>query len=169
MNQGFVSATYLISALLFIFSLAGLSKQESARWGNRYGIIGMSIALIATILSPVTHGIMWILFAIFIGGSLGLLLARKVHMTQLPQLIAILHSFVGLTAVFVGLNGLATLALVSSQMILIHDLEIFLGIFIGAITFTGSLVAYAKLSEKMKSVPLNLAYRTQLNLSLIHI
>ena len=165
MNQGFVNTTYLIAALLFIFSLAGLSKQESARWGNRYGIIGMSIALIATILSPATHGVMWILLAISIGGGLGLFLAKKVQMTQLPQLIAILHSFVGLTAVFVGLNGLATLALVSSQMVLIHDLEIFLGIFIGAITFTGSLVAYAKLSEKIKSTPLSLAYKTQLNIA----
>lgn len=165
MNQGFVNTTYLIAALLFIFSLAGLSKQESARWGNRYGIIGMSIALIATILSPATHGVMWILLAISIGGGLGLFLAKKVQMTQLPQLIAILHSFVGLTAVFVGLNGLATLALVSSQMVLIHDLEIFLGIFIGAITFTGSLVAYAKLSEKIKSTPLSLAYKTQLNIT----
>lgn len=165
MNQGFVNTTYLIAALLFIFSLAGLSKQKSARWGNRCGIIGMSIALIATILSPATHGVMWILLAISIGGSLGLFLAKKVQMTQLPQLIAILHSFVGLTAVFVGLNGLATLALVSSQMVLIHDLEIFLGVFIGAITFTGSLVAYAKLSEKMKSAPISLTYKTQLNIA----
>ena len=105
MSAGLVQAAYIVAALFFIMSLAGLSKQESARAGNYYGITGMSIALIATIFSSDTSGVGWILLAMVIGGSIGIYYAKKVEMTEMPELVAVLHSFVGMAAVLVGYNS----------------------------------------------------------------
>ncbi|MCH1923918.1 Re/Si-specific NAD(P)(+) transhydrogenase subunit beta [Shewanella sp. C32] len=200
MSQGLVTAAYIISALCFILSLAGLSKQETAKQGNYLGVIGMAIALIATILNPATSGVTWIILAMVIGGAIGVRLALKVEMTQMPELVAILHSFVGLAAVLVGFNSLidlhpaATSAVVvnagadlqttlnavkeayeeaaaaashqalTGAMLNIHLVEIFLGIFIGAVTFTGSIVAFGKLRGVISSKPLMLPHRHKLNL-----
>ncbi|MCV2502749.1 MAG: Re/Si-specific NAD(P)(+) transhydrogenase subunit beta [Neisseriaceae bacterium] len=164
MTQGLVIAAYIVAALLFIFSLAGLSKQETAKIGNYCGISGMTIALIATIASDSVNGLGWIILAMVIGGSIGLYLAKKVEMTQMPELIAILHSFVGLTAVFVGINSFIDSSAVSPDMHFIHLIEVFLGVFIGAVTFTGSIVAYGKLSGKIKSSPLVLPHKNLLNI-----
>lgn len=105
MSQGLVTASYIVAAVLFIASLAGLSKQETAKYGNWFGITGMAIALIATIASPSVHGVIFILVAMVIGGAIGARLALKVEMTQMPELVAVLHSFVGLAAVLVGYNS----------------------------------------------------------------
>ncbi|MDN5370198.1 MAG: H+-translocating transhydrogenase subunit beta, partial [Shewanella sp.] len=189
MSQGLVTAAYIIAALCFILSLAGLSKQETAKQGNILGVTGMAIALIATILNPETTGVQWIILAMVIGGAIGVRLALKVEMTQMPELVAILHSFVGLAAVLVGFNSFidlhpatttsvvvtagsdlqATLdaaaeafkeaakaaqhAQLTGAMLNIHLVEIFLGIFIGAVTFTGSIVAFGKLRGIISSKP----------------
>lgn len=105
MSQGLVTAAYIVAAILFIFSLAGLSKQETAKNGNLFGILGMAIALLATIFNPDTNGIAWILIAMVIGGAIGIRLALKVEMTEMPELVAVLHSFVGMAAVLVGFNS----------------------------------------------------------------
>ncbi|AZG72177.1 Re/Si-specific NAD(P)(+) transhydrogenase subunit beta [Shewanella livingstonensis] len=200
MSQGLVTASYIIAAVFFILSLAGLSKQETAKNGNLFGIIGMAIALIATILNPATNGVEWIILAMVIGGSIGIRLALKVEMTEMPELVAILHSFVGLAAVLVGFNSFidiqphevseivvvlgqdlnttletARAAFVEASnaqqtehltgaMLNIHLVEVFLGIFIGAVTFTGSIVAFAKLRGLVSSKALMLPHRHKLNL-----
>ncbi|PIW61971.1 Re/Si-specific NAD(P)(+) transhydrogenase subunit beta [Shewanella sp. CG12_big_fil_rev_8_21_14_0_65_47_15] len=200
MSQGLVTAAYIIAAILFIFSLAGLSKQETAKHGNLFGIAGMAIALLATIFNPDTNGIAWILIAMVIGGAIGIRLALKVEMTEMPELVAILHSFVGMAAVLVGFNSFidlhpqevsqvvvavggdinTTLAAVhdalseaakaaskehlTGAMLNIHLVEVFLGIFIGAVTFTGSIVAFGKLRGLISSKPLMLPHRHKLNL-----
>ncbi|MCK3654381.1 NAD(P) transhydrogenase subunit beta [Pasteurellaceae bacterium Macca] len=181
MSFEFVTGAYIISALLFIMSLAGLSKHETAKAGCWYGIIGMGIALIATIFGPQSQGTIWILIAMAIGGVIGVRKALKVEMTEMPELVAILHSFVGLAAVLVGFNsyGLhhevvmpanldaaAQAAFLAEQKVLanIHYVEVFLGIFIGAVTFTGSLVAFGKLNGKINSKALMLPHRHKLNL-----
>jgi len=105
MSGGLVTAAYIVAAILFIFSLAGLSKHETSKQGNIYGITGMAIALIATILGPDSGNVGWIIVAMVIGGAIGIYLARKVEMTEMPELVAILHSFVGLAAVLVGFNS----------------------------------------------------------------
>lgn len=165
MSGGLVTAAYIVAAILFICSLAGLSKHETSKQGNIFGMTGMGIALFATIFGPDTGNIAWILLAMVIGGAIGIHLAKKVEMTEMPELVAILHSFVGLAAVLVGLNsyidhgpGLEPI------MENIHLTEIFLGIFIGAVTFTGSLVAFGKLCGKISSRPLMLPHRHKLNL-----
>ena len=200
MSQGLVTASYIIAAVFFILSLAGLSKQETAKNGNLFGIIGMAIALIATILNPATSGVEWIILAMVIGGSIGIRLALKVEMTEMPELVAILHSFVGLAAVLVGFNSfidiqpheVSEIVVVMGQdlnttletakaafaqasqaqqaqhltgaMLNIHLVEVFLGIFIGAVTFTGSIVAFAKLRGLVSSKALMLPHRHKLNL-----
>lgn len=202
MSQGLVTASYIIAAVLFIASLAGLSKQETAKYGNWFGIVGMTIALIATIASPSVHGVIFILIAMVIGGAIGARLALKVEMTQMPELVAILHSFVGLAAVLVGYNSFiellpaeavqqlvlplngtpeeimaaaqAAIANLSQQaaghghltgaMLTIHLTEIFLGVFIGAVTFTGSIVAFGKLRGIISSKPLSIPHKHKLNL-----
>ena len=162
-----VQAAYLIAGVLFILSLAGLSHQRSAKAGNMAGKIGMVLALAATITlsllesdqnAGVTAGL--IAAALLIGAVIGLRVAGKVEMTHMPELIAILHSFVGLAAVLVGFNSYLTEESADS----IHLVEVFLGVFIGAVTFTGSIIAYLKLSAKMKSSPLTLPGRNLLNL-----
>ncbi len=105
MSAGLVQAAYIVAAVFFIMSLAGLSKQESARMGNYYGIAGMAIALLATIFSPSAQGVAWVLLAMVIGGGIGIHYAKKVEMTEMPELVAVLHSFVGMAAVLVGFNS----------------------------------------------------------------
>jgi len=169
-SSGFISAAYIVAALLFIFSLAGLSKQESAQTGNWYGIIGMAIALVATIADARVSNVFVILLAMVIGGVIGLRLAKKVEMTQMPELVAILHSFVGLAAVLVGYNSYFSagndLTLKFSTIAMnIHLTEIFLGVFIGAVTFTGSIIAFGKLRGAISSSALMLPHRHKMNLA----
>ncbi len=166
MSEGLVTAAYIVAAILFIFSLAGLSKHESSRQGNLFGVSGMAIALIATICGPHAGNIGWIIVAMAIGGSIGVYLARKVEMTEMPELVAILHSFVGLAAVLVGFNSYLDHGdIINPVMENIHLTEVFLGIFIGAVTFTGSIVAFGKLRGKISSRPLMLPYRHHMNLA----
>jgi len=182
MSEGFVQAAYIVAALLFIMSLAGLSKHETAKAGCWYGIIGMGIALIATIFGPKSDGTLWIIIAMVIGGAIGIQRALKVEMTEMPELVAILHSFVGLAAVLVGynsyglhdiptmpsgLNDVEQAKFLAEQAALasVHNVEVFLGIFIGAVTFTGSIVAFGKLSGKINSKALMLPHRHKLNLA----
>lgn len=164
MSQGIVTAAYIVAAVLFILSLAGLSQQESAKRGCYLGIAGMAIALLATAFSQDAHGLGWVIIAMVIGAAVGLQQARKVEMTQMPELIAMLHSFVGLAAVLVGFNSYIDPHDVDTEMFTIHLIEVFLGVFIGAVTFSGSLVAWAKLNGKMASKPLQLPHRHLLNL-----
>ncbi|CDH00320.1 Re/Si-specific NAD(P)(+) transhydrogenase subunit beta [Xenorhabdus bovienii] len=166
MSNGVVTAAYIVAAILFIFSLAGLSRHESSRRGNIFGIAGMAIALIATILGPDAGKVGWIILAMIIGAVIGIRLAKKVEMTEMPELVAILHSFVGLAAVLVGFNSfIAHDIFVAPIMENIHLTEVFLGIFIGAVTFTGSIVAFGKLRGKISSKPLMLPHRHKLNLA----
>ncbi|EGQ8325013.1 Re/Si-specific NAD(P)(+) transhydrogenase subunit beta [Vibrio cholerae] len=166
MSAGLVQAAYIVAAVFFIMSLAGLSKQESARMGNYYGIVGMAMALLATIFSPNAEGLAWVLLAMVIGGGIGIHYAKKVEMTEMPELVAILHSFVGMAAVLVGFNSYidAPEAATHAEHV-IHLVEVFLGIFIGAVTFTGSIVAFGKLRGIIKSTPLNLPHKHKLNLA----
>ena len=167
-------AAYLVAALLFILSLAGLSKHETARRGVAFGIAGMALALVATIAAVVkdgldrdiTRGLPLLVVAVVIGAAIGLWRARVVEMTQMPELIAMLHSFVGLAAVLVGWNGYLELRdapRAGNTLLHIHDAEVFVGVFIGAVTFTGSIVAFLKLSARMKSAPLMLPGKNVLN------
>ena len=170
-------SAYLVASLLFILSLAGLSRHETSRQGLRYGIIGMGLALITTawlVMRPhgdgsghhveaVTGPEVWLLGgAVAIGAVIGLWRARVVEMTAMPELIALFHSFVGLAAVLVGWNGY--FARESAEHLKIHDAEVFIGVFIGAVTFTGSIVAFLKLSARMKSAPMMLPGKNVINL-----
>lgn len=166
LSSGIVTAAYIVAAILFIFSLAGLSRHESSQRGNTYGIAGMAIALLATIFGPDSANIGWMIVAMVIGAVIGIRLAKKVEMTEMPELVAILHSFVGLAAVLVGFNSfIASEGHADAVMENIHLTELFLGIFIGAVTFTGSVVAYGKLSGKISSKPMMLPNRHKLNLA----
>jgi len=162
-----VQVVYLLAALLFIASLAGLSKQETARRGNVLGMVGMALALVATVVLALdtSQRPKWltgalILAVLAIGATLGMQRARKVEMTQMPELIAMLHSFVGAAAVLVGFNSYLT-----EPHETLHLIEVGLGVLIGAVTFTGSIIAYLKLSARMKSTPLTLPGRNLLNLA----
>ncbi|UFT92425.1 Re/Si-specific NAD(P)(+) transhydrogenase subunit beta [Pectobacterium carotovorum] len=166
MSGGLVTAAYIVAAILFIFSLAGLSKHETSQQGNIFGISGMALALIATILGPDSGNVGWIIVAMAIGGSIGIYLARKVEMTEMPELVAILHSFVGLAAVLVGFNSFLDHGEITDPvMVNIHLTEVFLGIFIGAVTFTGSVIAFGKLRGNISSKPLMLPHRHKMNLA----
>ncbi|SHO54509.1 Re/Si-specific NAD(P)(+) transhydrogenase subunit beta [Vibrio quintilis] len=168
MSAGLVQAAYIVAALFFIMSLAGLSKQETAKSGNYYGIAGMTIALIATIFAPDTSGLGWIIVAMAIGASIGIYYAKKVEMTQMPELVAILHSFVGMAAVLVGFNSyLDSPEVATHAEHVIHLVEIFLGVFIGAVTFTGSIVAFGKLRGVISSSPLNIPHKHKWNLAAV--
>src|SRR5690625_1572944 len=144
MSFGLVTAAYIIAALFFIFSLSGLSKQETGRHVNWFGIAGMAIALIATIFSDVATALPWIIIAMIIGGAIGIYKAHRVEMTQMPELIALLHSFVGLAAVLVGFNSFAMAALVSPAMRTLHLGGVYVGVFVGGSTRTGPIVAWVK-------------------------
>jgi len=162
-------ASYLFASILFILSLGGLSSQESAKRGVLYGIAGMIIAIVSTVLGEGVQGHIYIIVAIAIASVIGLLLARKVEMTSMPQLVAILHSFVGLAAVLVGYGSYLdphTAALTGAAHT-IHLVEIFIGVFIGAITFTGSIVAWGKLDGKIKSKALDYPGKHLLNIGLL--
>jgi NAD(P) transhydrogenase subunit beta len=170
---GVAVAAYVVAALLFILSLAGLSKHETARRGNTYGILGMALALGATgwlvaiglAAQPnATLGLSLLIGAVVIGATIGLWRARVVEMTAMPQLIALFHSFVGLAAVLVGWNGALADAHLPPELVGIHDGEVAIGIFIGAVTFTGSIVAFLKLSARISSKPLMLPGKNALNL-----
>ncbi|MCJ7556718.1 MAG: Re/Si-specific NAD(P)(+) transhydrogenase subunit beta [Gammaproteobacteria bacterium] len=168
MNAGIVTVSYIAAMVLFILALGGLSNHETARRGNWYGITGMGIALFATVLGVVTRNHVVLMVALLIGGSIGLMLARRVKMTQMPELVAILHSLVGLAAVAVGyvsFMGPAT-HFVGAEMT-IHDIETYLGILIGAVTFSGSIIAFGKLSGRISGSPLALPARHWLNLALL--
>ncbi|MGF1826382.1 Re/Si-specific NAD(P)(+) transhydrogenase subunit beta [Vibrio splendidus] len=168
MSEGLVQAAYIVAAVFFIMSLAGLSKQESARAGNYYGITGMAIALIATIFGPHSAGIVWIIIAMVIGGGIGIHFAKKVEMTEMPELVAILHSFVGMAAVLVGYNSYIDAPEAATQAEhVIHLVEVFLGVFIGAVTFTGSIVAFGKLRGVISSSALNIPHKHKWNLAAI--
>ncbi|NLJ63690.1 MAG: Re/Si-specific NAD(P)(+) transhydrogenase subunit beta [Alcaligenaceae bacterium] len=167
MSQGLVTAAYIVAAVLFILSLAGLSRQESAKNGNYFGIAGMAIALIATIFSDSASGFAWIIIAMAIGAVIGIYKAQRVEMTQMPELIALLHSFVGMAAVLVGYNSYLDAHNVPADMHTIHLVEVFIGVFIGAVTFTGSIVAFGKLNGKIPSKPLALPNKHLLNLAAI--
>ncbi|MCV2487850.1 Re/Si-specific NAD(P)(+) transhydrogenase subunit beta [Geodermatophilus sp. YIM 151500] len=172
---GAAAAAYIVAALLFILSLAGLSRHESAKAGNTYGIAGMALALAATIalaadggIDPAGAGLVAV--AVVAGAGIGLWRARRVAMTGMPELIAILHSFVGLAAVLVGWNGYLSVEAAEGGPLLtgaeagIHSAEVAIGVFIGAVTFTGSVVAFLKLSARVKSAPLVLPGKNALNL-----
>jgi len=170
MSEGLVTVSYLGAIILFILTLGGLSNQETARKGNIYGIIGMTIAVLATIFGPqVTTNIHLIIIAMLIGGSIGIILARKVAMTQMPELVAILHSLVGLAAVLVGYVNFMdpTISFPTHVEKVIHEIEIYIGVLIGAVTFSGSVIAFGKLSGMIGGNPLILPARHWLNLGLL--
>ena len=171
-----VQAAYIVSALLFIMALAGLSKHETAKTGNAYGVTGMAIAIVATIALAlkgadaegalgVPAAIGLIFLAMSIGAVIGIWRAKKVEMTQMPELIAILHSLVGAAAVLVGYNSFLTDEGLTGSLANIHAVEVFLGVFIGAVTLTGSVVAFLKLSTRISSKPLTLPQRHKMNLA----
>ena len=167
-SAGVVTASYIAATILFILALGGLSNQETARRGNWYGITGMAIALIATVLGVVTANYVMLLVALLIGGSIGLLLARHVQMTQMPELVAILHSLVGLAAVAVGFaNFMDPATHFDGVELTIHDIETYLGVLIGAVTFSGSVIAFGKLSGRITGNPMLLPARHWLNLLLL--
>jgi NAD(P) transhydrogenase subunit beta len=167
MSTGLVSVAYVVASICFILSLGGLSHQESARRGNLYGVAGIIIAVGAT-LASVDGGINAIVIAVLLGVGIGIPIANKVEMTQMPQLVALLHSFVGLAAVLVGFSGyIEPLIATSGTEHTIKLVEIYLGIFIGAITFTGSLVACGKLDGRIDSKALTLPGRHLMNLAAI--
>jgi len=169
-SAGVANVAYLGAIVLFILALGGLSHPESSRRGNIYGITGMSVALIVSILSAVTNNMELLLGALVIGGGIGLYLAKKVKMTEMPELVAILHSLVGLAACFVGFANFFDIAVwdryVGVEKV-IHDIETYIGIFIGAVTFSGSIIAFGKLSGRISGKPLMLPLRHWLNLVLV--
>ena len=168
MSQGLINMAYIAATILFILALGGLSKQESARRGNVLGMIGMGIALLVTIVGLVTRNFELLIGTMVIGGLIGFTLAKKVEMTQMPELVAILHSLVGLAAMFVGYaNFLSHATEYIGIEKTIHDIETYIGILIGALTFSGSVVAYLKLSGKWGGKPLLLPARHWLNLGLL--
>ncbi len=185
MDFGFTTAAYVVAAILFILSLGGLSDQESAKRAVWYGIVGMALAVFATLIGPGSG--LWLMSVVLIGlgGAVGYQLATRVQMTQMPELVAAMHSLVGLAAVFVGLNAhlemgnvagftgdvkelgtfAALIAKKSPVEISILRVELFLGIFIGAVTFTGSVVAYGKLAGKVDSAAKKLPGGHMLNIA----
>ena len=167
MTSSLATAAYLGAAILFILSLGGLSNPETSRRGNLYGVVGMALAVLATIVGPrvATAGIPWIIGALLIGGSVGLYAAKTVKMTQMPELVALMHSLVGLAACLVGFASYVdTSVQYQGAEKAIHEVEIYIGILIGAVTFSGSLIAFGKLNGKIGGKPLLLPARHWLNL-----
>jgi NAD(P) transhydrogenase subunit beta len=172
MSGSLTSVAYIGATILFILSLGGLSNPETSRRGNLYGMIGMGIAVLATILGPRVSagGIAWIAGALAVGGAIGIYLARTVQMTQMPELVAFMHSLVGLVAVVVGYASYidpTAVAGMSAGEIGIHHVEVYLGVFIGAVTLAGSVIAFGKLSGRIGGKPLILPARHWLNLALL--
>ena len=170
MSSSLVTVAYIGATILFILSLGGLSHPETSRRGNLYGIIGMTIAVLATVFGPqvTAKGYAWIVGAMVVGGSVGLYAARTVKMTQMPELVALMHSLVGLAAALVGfatyIDPAATGHLKGAEKV-IHEVEIYVGILIGLVTFSGSIIAFGKLSGKIGGKPLLLPARHWLNLA----
>jgi NAD(P) transhydrogenase subunit beta len=177
MSESLASVSYIGATILFILSLGGLSNPESSRRGNLYGMIGMTIAVLATVFGPrvTMAGIPWIIGCMVVGGSIGLYAARTVKMTQMPELVALMHSLVGVAAMLVGyanyIDPAASFHLVDGKSIplteaekAIHEIEIYVGILIGAVTFSGSIIAFGKLSGKIGGKPMLLPGRHWLNL-----
>jgi H+-translocating NAD(P) transhydrogenase subunit beta len=168
MSSSLATVSYIGATILFILSLGGLSNPETARRGNLFGIIGMTLAVVATVFGPrvTAAGIPWIVGALVIGGAIGLVAAKKVQMTQMPELVALMHSLVGLAACLVGFASYVdTSVTFQGAEKAIHEMEIYVGILIGAITFSGSVVAFGKLSGKIGGKPLLLPARHWLNLA----
>ena len=165
--EGIVTVSYIGATILFILALGGLSNPETARRGNLYGIIGMSLALVAAIAGAVTANYALLIASLVIGGSIGLVLAQRVRMTQMPELVAILHSLVGLAAVLVGFANFLGHSVVRPEEVSIHLIETYVGILIGAVTLSGSVIAFGKLSGKISGKPLILPARHALNLLLL--
>jgi H+-translocating NAD(P) transhydrogenase subunit beta len=166
--ESLVTIAYIAAGLLFIFSLGGLSAQESARRGNLFGIVGMLVAVAVTLLGPRVTSYGLLVGMLAIGGGIGAVLAARVEMTAMPQLVAILHSFVGAAAVLVGFaSAFGPTPGLSVAENRIHEIEIFVGIFIGAVTFTGSVIAFGKLQGVIRSKPLLLPGRHALNIAII--
>ncbi|MFT4578497.1 MAG: NAD(P) transhydrogenase subunit beta [Nitrospinales bacterium] len=169
MSEGIITASYVGATILFILALGGLSNHETARRGNLYGMIGMAVALIATI-SGVTGNMGILIGGLVLGGTIGLILAKRVQMTEMPELVAMLHSLVGLAAVLVGFANFMDperLSHYSGIELTIHDVETYLGILIGAVTLSGSIIAFGKLSGKIGGNPMLLPARHFLNLLLL--
>jgi len=170
MSEGLVNSIYLGAAILFILALSGLSSNENARRGNLYGMLGMGLAIIATVFSDAVTSYWVIFICMTLGSVLGLILARKVKMTQMPQLVAILHSLVGLAAMSVGYATYLDPEIhLQGAEKTIHDIEVYLGIYIGAMTFSGSVIAFGKLSAMINSRPVLLPARHLLNLIMLFV
>lgn len=169
MSASLATVAYIGATILFILSLGGLANPETARRGNLFGMIGMAIAVLATVLGPrvTPAGYAWIIGALVIGGSIGLVAAKKVQMTQMPELVALMHSLVGLAACLVGFASYVDTSTVFATPAekAIHEMEVYIGILIGAVTFSGSIVAFGKLSGRIGGKPLLLPARHWLNLA----
>src|SRR5674476_588824 len=170
MTASLSTVSYIGATILFILSLGGLSNQETSRRGNLYGMIGMTIAVLATVFGErvTAAGIPWIIGAMVVGAAIGLYAARKVQMTQMPELVALMHSMVGLAAMLVGFATFidpAAAAGFTGAAKSIHEMEIYIGILIGAITFSGSIIAFGKLSGRIGGNPLLLPGRHWMNLA----
>ncbi|MDP2822009.1 MAG: Re/Si-specific NAD(P)(+) transhydrogenase subunit beta [Sulfuritalea sp.] len=168
MSSELATVSYIGASILFILSLGGLSNPESSRRGNLFGMIGMAIAVLATVFGPrvTTAGIPWIVGAMVVGGSIGLYAAKVVKMTQMPELVALMHSLVGLAACLVGFASyIDTSTPLAGAEKTIHEMEIYIGILIGAVTFSGSLIAFGKLNGKIGGAPMLLPARHWMNLT----
>ena len=170
MTSSLATVAYIGATILFILSLGGLSNPETSRRGNLYGIIGMAIAVLATVLRAARHArpaMPWIVGAMVVGGGIGLYAARVVQMTQMPELVALMHSLVGLAAMLVGFANYIDPAAAGTYRgaeKTIHEIEIYIGILIGAVTFSGSVIAFGKLSAKISGKPVLLPGRHWINL-----
>jgi NAD(P) transhydrogenase subunit beta len=168
LSSNIVTAIYIAASVLFILSLGGLSNQEKAKRAVWFGIVGMALAVFGTVFGPQVSGFIWIIPMILIGSIIGVIVAQRVEMTGMPQLVAALHTFVGLAAVFIGINSHIDppSGLIGAELI-IHDVEVFVGVFIGAVTATGSIIAYGKLSGSIDGKALLLPARNWLNLAAV--
>ncbi|AMO57711.1 pyridine nucleotide transhydrogenase [Endozoicomonas montiporae] len=175
MSEGLLVSAYLLAAMKFVMSLAGLSRQESARNGSFYGMLGMTVAIVATIAHASIAGMNWVTMLMILGSGIGLYLAKKVEMTEMPQLVAILNGFGGLAAVLIGFSsaievitgtGLAT-AVMSTAEVMIHDAQIGFGVMVGTVTFSGSIIACLKLHGRITSSPVSLPGGHWTNLAII--
>ena len=169
MSANSVALAYLAAAILFILALKGLSSPVSARRGNLFGMVGMALAVITTL--TITKNVWYILLAIIVGGSIGAIIARRIQMTAMPELVAAMHSLVGLAAVLIAMSAFYNpvaygIAQVGETLHLSNRIELFIGTFIGAITFTGSIIAFGKLSGKLGSKPLRFGGQHWVNLAL---
>src|SRR5512136_2162384 len=168
MSANIATMAYIAAIILFILSLGGLSNPETSRRGNLYGMVGMAIAVLATVFGPrvTLSGVPYIVGALVVGGAVGLYAAKKVQMTQMPELVALMHSLVGLAACLVGFASYVdtSIEFIGSEKS-IHEVEIYIGVLIGAITFSGSVIAFGKLNGRIGGKPLLLPARHWLNLA----